>query len=86
MTTLSVSDRDEIFADFMRGESNSLDKLNLVQNDLRVSVDASDDWFEIAQADFNQAIPMPARGELNAKQKWRLFMLNAQKRFERAGA
>lgn len=64
-------------ASAQRSALGALDKTGL-----RAAVDAIDDWVDANTASFNQAIPLPARTALTAKQKsWLLFMV-VRRRFE----
>lgn len=82
MAVLSESDRQALFAEFMRvleninGSASGLSKA-----DLRAAVNAIDDWNEANQTSFNQAIPQPARSALTAKQKASLQMAVVARRW-----
>lgn len=53
----------------------------ITKSDLRAAVDAIDDWIEANSASFNSAIPQPARGQLTTKQKARLLVFIASRRY-----
>lgn len=53
----------------------------ITKTDLRLAVDAIDNWVDANSAAFNLAIPQPARNSLTAKQKAALLMLVVQKRW-----
>lgn len=82
MALLTNQDRRELWAKFMREASAIWEKLGLSKSDLRAAVDATDQWIEDNQASFNQAIPLPARTALTQKQKVRLFMEVAKRKYE----
>lgn len=77
--TLSLNDRREIWAEWMRLNRESI---SVTKQDLRAALDAIDDWIDAQTASFNAAIPLPARTELSAAQKSRLFSMLLAKRFE----
>lgn len=81
MATLSDTALRELWADLMRELSAARTVLNLSKTELRAAVDATDQWIDDNAAAFNAALPLPARTELTAKQKVRLFMLVAAKRY-----
>jgi hypothetical protein len=54
---------------------------SITKSQLRAAIDATDDWIEANAASYNSAIPQPARGALSTKQKARLFMMVASRRF-----
>lgn len=82
MTLLIEEDRRELWAKFMKEASAIWEKLDLSKSDLRAAVDATDQWIEDNQASFNQALPLPARTALTQKQKVRLFMEVAKRKYE----
>lgn len=80
MATLSESDRFGIWADFM---SNLPGPTALEKGEIREAVDAVDDWLDAADDTITAALPEPAKSELTAEQRRRLFMLVLTKRHER---
>ncbi len=81
MAILSDSDRQEIYADFMRQLSHRRESLDLKKLELRAAVDATDAWIDANAASFNAALPQPARANLTQKQKVELFLFVATRRF-----
>jgi hypothetical protein len=81
MAILIDNDRREIWAEFQRHSSNIWENIGLSKAQLRAAVDATDDWIDINQTSFNDALPAAAKAVLTAKQKVRLFLAVAQKRF-----
>ena len=81
MAVLTETDRQEIWAEFQNESSNIWELLGLSKAELRAAVDTTDQWIEDNQASFNNALPAAAKAALTQKQKVRLFMEVAQKRF-----
>ncbi len=81
MAALDDTARVALWADFMRQASSTRVDLALTKSQLRAAVDATDDWIEANQGSFNAALPQPARSVLTAKDKTKLFMAVAGKRF-----
>lgn len=81
MAVLSDVDRIDIWADWMRRNS---DPVSILKADLRAAVDAIDAWVDANAAAFNAAIPQPARSALTAHQKARIRALVIQRHFERS--
>lgn len=79
MAALSDTDRADCFADYMREETTQF--AGLLKPDLRAAVDAIDDYCVANAAAMNQAIPQPARAQLTAAQKARLFARVLLKRY-----
>jgi hypothetical protein len=79
MAILSNNDRAEIWAKWMRENPDVTGALTKAQ--LRLAVDAIDQWSEDNTTAFNNAIPQPARGVLTTKQKARIFMEVVRQRF-----
>ena len=84
MAILTDPDRKELWAKFMSDISAEREPISVTKYDLREAVDAIDQWIEDNQASFNQSIPLPARTELTARQKVRIFMMIVQHRFKGA--
>lgn len=81
MAILTDEQREEEWADFMYTLSNAAERLDLNKPELRAAINATDDWIEANSASFNNALPAAAKAALTAKQKTRLFMAVARKRF-----
>lgn len=83
MAVLTTAERTALRAALAKELSNERDPLGLlVKADLQAALDATDTWVEDNQASFNAAIPEPAKTELTAQQKARLFMFVVRRRFE----
>ena len=82
MAVLTNADRQELWAEYMRFSSNTREEIGLSKDELRTAVDATDDWINANQASFNDALPIAAKSNLTQKQKVRLFLEVAQKRFD----
>lgn len=68
MAALTDADREFITRwFFITNREGEIDSLNRAQ--LRAAFDASDDWVVAKAADYNAAIPQPARGVLTASDK-----------------
>ncbi len=81
MAILSGANRREVWAQFMRKLSRLNEPLSIDKAQLRAAVDATDQWIENNAANFNSALPLPARAALTASQKVRLFTIVAERRF-----
>lgn len=81
MAILTNDDRRELWAEYMKYSSNIREKLGLAKTELRAAVDATDQWINDNQVSFNNSLPSPAKAALTGKQKVRLFMAVAKKRF-----
>ncbi|NIP55016.1 MAG: hypothetical protein GWN00_14840 [Aliifodinibius sp.] len=82
MAVLTEQDRYDLWAEYMRFSSNIREEIGLTKPELRAAVDATDDWIEANKADYNSSLPAAAQAALTAKQKARLFMAVAQKKFD----
>jgi len=81
MALLTDAQRRKLWATFMSDVSAREEVFgNLLKADIRAAIDAIDGWIEANQASFNQAIPLPARTELTAKQKVDIFKLIVSER------
>ena len=83
MALLTNIQRINLWARFMSNVSareETFGTLNKV--DIRAVVDGMDQWVENNQSSFNQAIPLPGRTELTAKQKVEIFKMILDERFE----
>ena len=82
MAVLTNTDRQQLWAEFMRFSSTIREELGLSKSELRAAVDATDQWIGDNQASFNNALPVASKAALSQKQKVRLFRAVAQKRFD----
>lgn len=82
MAVLSDADRRKLWSEFMSDSSRDRQGLGLTKADLRAAVDAVDQWVSDNAAAYNAAIPLPARTALTAKQKTRLLLAVARRRWE----
>jgi hypothetical protein len=77
MATLSIADRAEVHALFMRSADCPG---SLTKADLRAAVDAADAWADSNAAAFNAALPAAARTALTARQKAALLAFVIERR------
>lgn len=82
MALLTDQDRKDLWGAFMWFSSRIRELLDLSKIDLRAAVDATDQWIEDNQVAFNSALPLPARTALTQKQKVRIFMEVARRKYE----
>lgn len=82
MAVLSDTDRRQIRHKMTEELSRIWEVIDISKVDLKAAVDATDAWIDANAASFNSALPQPARGALTQKQKVRLFLYVAQKRFD----
>ena len=82
MAVLPDGDRVTVWAQHMGESSAARETIGLVKVDLRAAVDATDDWIEDNATSYNNALPAAAKAALAQKQKVRLFMAVAQRRFD----
>ena len=82
MAVLSDSERANVLSDKMTAASRSFEQLGLTKAQLRAAVNATDQWINDNAASYNQALPLAARQVLTARQKVKLFLAVAKKRFE----
>jgi hypothetical protein len=82
MAVLSDNDRLATWANLMREFSNLRSSVGITKAELRAALNAVDQWAEDNAAEFNLALPQPARGSLTAKQKALLLMFVIAKRHE----
>jgi hypothetical protein len=78
MAVLSDSDRFEIWAEYMRTNSESF---TLSKADVRAALNAVDTFLSDNAAALNTAIPQPARGALSTPQKALLLTAVVRKRY-----
>ena len=79
---LTDADRRAIWADFQSEASSAFEGIAVSKPNLRAAVDAIDGWIGANVAGFNAAIPEPARSNLTARQKLRLFLYVVKRRWE----
>ena len=80
MAVLADPDRSAVWTQWMRDNRDPCGAMTKAE--LRAAVNAIDDWAEANAAEFNLAIPQPARAALSARQKaWLLFYV-LRRRFE----
>lgn len=83
MAVLTNGDRANINAEFQRELSALFEEIiGMSKSDLRAAINATDSWINSNTTSFNNALPAPAKANMTAKQKARLFFAVAQKRFE----
>ena len=82
MAVLPDGDRVTLWAAFMSDASESRDSLPLSKAELRAAFDATDDWINDNATSYNNALPAAAKAALTQKQKVRMFMAVARRRFE----
>lgn len=81
MAVLSDADRALLHQQVMSELSSQREGCLSVKVDVRATVNAMDDWVVANAATFNLAIPLPARTQLTASQKARLFSAVVLRRF-----
>jgi hypothetical protein len=82
MAVLSDGERAEGTAEFMRECSRELELIVVNKVQLRAVYNAIDDWIEANAASFNAALPQPYRSQATPKQKARMFMHVAARKFK----
>lgn len=82
MAVLSDGERAAIWTEFQRTLSAAYEAVGLTKAEGREAINAVDQWIDANAASFNAALPQPARTVLTAKQKQRLFLFVARRRFE----
>ena len=82
MAALPDGDRQNLWAKYMSDLSARRDLISVTKADLRVALDAVDDWVNINMVSFNLTIPLPTRTALTARQKAELLLLVIRRRFE----
>lgn len=81
MAVLSNADRAAVWSFVMTKCSNLREEIACSKADLRLVINAIDDWLEANAASLNQAIPQPARSQLSAPLKALLLAVAALKRW-----
>lgn len=83
MAVLADADRKAIYATFMSDSSGIHEHLgDMLKADLRALVNAVDQWIDDHAADFNNALPEPGKTQLTTKQKVKIFVEVAERRWE----
>lgn len=80
MAILSNPERAGVLAAWMRANTSPMGVITKAE--LRLALDAIDQWADDNAASMNAAIPQPARGVLTAKQKAWLLLFVINRRFE----
>ena len=78
MALLSEPIRVQVWEKFMRENAESV---SITRQDLRLAVNAVDDWLEANAVAANAAIPQPARAALSASQKAAILMYVTARRY-----
>jgi hypothetical protein len=82
MAVLLGSERARARSDFTMLLMAATEEISLTRPELQAAIDATDAWIDANAASFNAALPLPARAALTTKQKARLFMAVAKRRYE----
>jgi hypothetical protein len=82
MAILTDQNRAALWAEVMREMSAGGEGCSITKTDLRLALNAVDQWVDDNSAAFNSAIPQPARSALTSKQKARLLAYVVRRRFE----
>ena len=80
--SLTDSDRVLVHHDYMSTLSAELVSVGVSKQDFRDAVNATDQWITDNSASYNSALPLPIRTLLSTRDKERLFMFVARRRFE----
>jgi hypothetical protein len=80
MAVLTETQRFKVWGALMREWQALGQPPTVVKGDIRAAVDATDDWIETNQANFNAALPDPFRSNMSLEQKTLLFCFVALKR------
>ncbi len=81
MAALTAQQRTDAHADWQRTFA-SAETIAVERADVKAAFDAMDDWLDLNETTLNLAIPLPARTNLTAAQKRRLFLWVVRKRYE----
>jgi hypothetical protein len=82
MAILSDTERAAVMGSAMTEASSSRTLITLSKTDLRLAINAIDQWVDDNAAAYNAAIPQPARGALTAKQKAELLFFVVRRRWQ----
>ncbi|MFD9949711.1 hypothetical protein ACFWYW_55505 [Nonomuraea sp. NPDC059023] len=83
MALLDETNRVRTFAQWMR---TNLENCGFTKAQLRAALDATDQWIEDKQVEFNQALPAAFRTNASLAQKTLLFCFVAMRRANRLKA
>ena len=81
MTVLTEEDRADCSTEFQREESRDRSPIGGTKADIRVMINALDDYMDTNAAAMNQAIPQPQRGMFTAAQKAKVLNFVVRKRY-----
>ena len=84
MAVLTDQNRKELWAEYMSDASALFESIGttMLKADLRAIVDATDQWISDNKVSFNNALPNPGKTQLTSRQKTKIFMMVAAKRWE----
>ncbi len=84
MAALDDTTRQKIHFECMREESAIHADLPLTKAQLRAAVNATDDWIDTNRSSFVSAInaALPSPGALTGRQKAKLFLMVASRRYD----
>ena len=82
MAVLDSNTREALVVAVESSLSSSREQIAIGRQDIRATIDAIDGWVEDNLASFNAALPEPAKSNLTAVQKVRLFFHVVRKRYE----
>jgi len=82
MATLPLNDRTDVQQQFSRALSDDRIPCATIKADILAAITAIDQWADDNAAEFNTAIPQPARAALTSKQKVQLLFFVLRRRFE----
>lgn len=81
--SLPDADRHEVYADLMRLQSAELIHTGAItKSQMRAAVDATDQWISDNSTSYNNSLPLIVRNTLSNKEKARLFLVVAKRRFD----
>jgi hypothetical protein len=75
-------DRRQVWSEYMETSSVIWESLPAPKQDILDAVIATDAWIENNQTSFNNSLPTSVKNNFTQKQKARLFMAVAKKRFD----
>lgn len=82
MAVLADTDRATLWARIMSDISAVGESIEISKVDMRIALNAIDQWVDENMVSLNSAIPQPARSNLTANQKLRLLKMVVQRRWE----
>jgi hypothetical protein len=80
MAVLSDNDRIAVWQQWMRENKEAVTGA-LTKAELRAAIDAADTWADDNAAEYNLALPQPARGVLSTPQKVAVLLYVIAKRY-----